>query len=340
MVPEAQPFRWGVIGPGNIAHRFADALAFVPGARVQRVYGRNVQRASEFAQRYQATCSATSDELLADANVDAVYIATPHAQHGELVRAALLAGKPVLCEKPLVPTLAEAEALVQLARERGVFLMEALWTRFLPAYERAGAWLRDGVIGELRSLNSNFCFSVPFDPATRLWNPALAGGALLDIGIYNLAVTRWALQQTHGGLCPELTGLEVSASIAPTGVDAAVQATLHFAGSVTAQFRCGFDAVSANAFELQGSQGCLRFPYNFWQAESVELIKGSQPPELTTAPFVGNGFEGEIAEAQACIRAGLFESQRMPHAESLALVTWMDAIRRQIGVRYPFESQN
>jgi predicted dehydrogenase len=132
--------------------------------------------------------------------------------------------------------------------------------------------------------------------------------------------------------------MDVSATIAPSGVDAAAQATLHFPGNVTAQFRCGFDAVSANAFELQGSQGCLRFPHNFWQAESVELIRGSQPPELTAAPFVGNGFEGEIAEAQACIRAGLFESQRMPHAETLALVTWMDAIRRQIGVRYPFES--
>ncbi len=340
MAPEATPFRWGVVGPGSIAHRFADALAFVPGACVQRVYGRNADRASAFAQRYRATTSATSAELLSDPKVDAVYIATPHAQHGEFVRAALLAGKPVLCEKPLVPTHAEAKALVQLARERGVFLMEALWTRFLPAYELAGAWLRDGLIGELRSLSSSFCFSTPFDPASRLWDPALAGGALLDLGIYNLAVTRWALQQTHGGVCPELNGMEVHAAIAPSGVDASVEATLHFSGGITSRLRCGFDASSGNAFEVLGTQGCLRFPYNFWQAESVESIRAWQTPELTAAPFAGNGFEGEITEAQTCIRAGRIESLRMPHAESLALVEWMDAMRRKIGVRYPFEPRH
>ena len=148
---------------------------------------------------------------------------------------------------------------------------------------------------------------------TASWNPALAGGSLWDIGIYNLAVTRWVLQQMNGGVCPEPVSIDVQAKIAPTGVDAAVTVTLHFPGGVTSQFRCGFDAASVNAFEALGSKAGLRFPLDFWQAEAVELVTRKEPAQRVEAPFVINGFEGEIAEAQACIRAGLAESPRMPH---------------------------
>ncbi|MFT7722179.1 MAG: Gfo/Idh/MocA family oxidoreductase [Roseateles sp.] len=325
-------FRWAVIGPGGIANRFADALAAVPGARLAAVFARDAAKGRAYAGRWQpadapARVTADLDALLADPAVDAVYVATPHSHHGGFVRAALAAGKPVLCEKPLVTTHAEGAELVALARERGVFLMEALWTRFLPAYAQAARWLRDGAIGELRAMQSSFCFASAYDPAHRQWNPALGGGALWDIGIYNLAATRWVLQQMHGGDCPEPEALDVRARLAPTGVDAAVEATLHFPGGVTSQFRCGFDAMSINAFEALGSRAALRFPRDFWQAESVELVRRKQPVEQVAAPFARNGFEGEIAEAQACIRAGLVESPRMPHAETLALLRWMDAIR-------------
>lgn len=326
-------FRWGVIGPGGIANRFAGALPAVPGARLAAVLARDAAKGEAYARQWQregeapARVTTQLDDLLADPSVDAVYIATPHSNHGEYIRAALLAGKPVLCEKPLVTTRAEGQALVDLARERGVFLMEALWTRFLPAYDLAARWLQEGAIGELRAMQSSFCFASVYDPLHRQWNPALAGGALWDIGIYNLAVTRWVLQQMNGGVCPEPVGLDVQATLAPTGVDAAVNVTLHFPGGVTSQFRCGFDAASVNAFEALGSKAGLRFPMDFWQAEAVELVTRHVPPERMAAPFAVNGFEGEIAEAQACIRAGAVESPRMPHAESLALLGWMDAIR-------------
>jgi len=333
MTPDDKPpFRWGVIGPGGIANRFAGALAAVPGARLAAVFARDAAKGEAYAAQWRqggATARVTTDvaDLLADPGVDAVYIATPHSNHGEYVRAALLAGKPVLCEKPLVTTRAEGQALVDLARERGVFLMEALWTRFLPAYEVAGRLLREGAIGELRAMQSSFCFASAYDPLHRAWNPLLAGGALWDIGIYNLAVTRWVLQQMNDGVCPEPIGLEVQAKMAPTGVDAAVNVTLHFPGGVTSQFRCGFEAASINAFEALGSQSALRFPTDFWQAEAVELVTRKAPVQRVEAPFVLNGFEGEIAEAQACILAGMLESPRMPHAETLALLSWMDAIR-------------
>ncbi len=334
MALENDTFRWGVIGPGGIANRFAGALAVVPGARLTAVFARDAAKGQAYADKWQpanapARVTTQLHDLLADPAVDAVYIATPHSHHGQAIRAALEAGKPVLCEKPLVTTQAEAQALVDLARARGVFLMEALWTRFLPAYDLAGQWLRDGAIGELRAMRSSFCFRAPYDPSTRLWDPALAGGSLLDIGIYNLAVTRWVLQQMNGGACPEPTRMDVHAVLAPTGVDASVEATLHFPGGVTSHFRCGFDASSGNDFEVLGSEAALRFPNGFSSTESVELLHRKQPVQTATAPFVGNGFEVEIAEAQACIRAGLIESPRMPHDETLALLRWMDAIRAQ-----------
>lgn len=330
--PTTPPFRWGVIGPGGIANRFAGALPAVPGARLAAVYARDAAKGRAYAEQWRgdgapARVMTTLADLLADPGVDAVYIATPHSHHGEYVRAALLAGKPVLCEKPLVTSLEEGQALIALARERGVFLMEALWTRFLPAYELAGRLLREGAIGELRAMSSTFCFSSAFDPAHRNWNPALAGGSLWDIGVYNLAVTRWVLQQMNGGVCPEPTSIDVAATLAPTGVDASVTATLHFPGGVTSQFRCGFDASSINAFEALGSTAALRFPVDFWGSEAVELVTRKAAPQRFEAPHVINGFEGEIAEAQACIRAGLLESPRMPHEETLGLLRWSDAIR-------------
>jgi len=326
-------FGWAVIGPGGIANQFAAALPAVPGARLTAVLARDAAKGEAYARRWQGEAEAPARvttvlaELLADASVDAVYIATPHSSHGDHIRAALQAGKAVLCEKPLVTSRAEGQALVDLARRQGVFLMEALWTRFLPAYEVAGRWLRESAIGELRAMQSSFCFPAAYDPAHRLWNPLLAGGALWDIGIYNLAVTRWVLQQMHDGACPEPVALDVQARLAPTGVDAAVNVSLHFPGGVTSQFRCGFDAVSANAFEVLGSRGALRFPRGFSYAEFVELDVPPAPVQRVEAPFARNGFEGEIAEAQACIRAGRVESPRMPHEETLALLGWMDAIR-------------
>ncbi|KQV50747.1 hypothetical protein ASC95_15465 [Pelomonas sp. Root1217] len=326
-------FRWGVIGPGGIANRFAGALAAVPGARLATVFARDAAKGEAYARQWQregeapARVTTALPELLSDPAIDAVYIATPHSNHGEYVRAALEAGKAVLCEKPLVTTRAEGQTLIDLARAKGVFLMEALWTRFLPAYDLAGRMLRDGAIGELRAMQSSFCFASVYDPLHRQWNPALAGGSLWDIGIYNLAVTRWVLQQMNGGICPEPESIDVQAKIAPTGVDAAVNVTLHFPGGVTSQFRCGFDAASVNAFEALGSKAGLRFPVDFWQAEAVELVTRKAPAERVATPFVINGFEGEIAEAQACIRQGLVESPRMPHAETLGLLGWMDAIR-------------
>lgn len=341
-LPADAPLRWAIVGPGRIAHRFAQAVQGMPQAQLVAVTGRDAGRAHAFAQCWQAPGQAAAwvapdlTTLLAHAGVDAVYVATPHSHHAGAVAAALQAGKPVLCEKPLVPHSAAALPLVALARERGVFLMEALWTRFLPAYAQVQTWLQQGAIGTLRSVHSSFCFHAPYDADNRVFNPALAGGALLDIGIYNLSVLRWVLQTVRGH-CPEPRRWQLQGLLAPTGVDRRVAGLLAFEGDVTASFECSVDSHSANALRIEGSAGHILLPHNFWQATRAELHVHGQAAQTVHTPFAINGFEGELAEATRCIRAGLCESPAMPHSETLATLRWMDHIRAELGVVYPFE---
>lgn len=329
-------FRWGLIGPGQIAHRFAEAVQRLPGMRLVAVAGRDAGRVQAFAAAWSAAAAPSVAALLARADLDAVYIATPHSAHGDAVQACLQAGLPVLCEKPLVPTLAQAQPLVALARERGLFLMEALWSRFLPLYEDIGRWLRAGEIGPLRAVHSSFAFRLNFDPAHRCFAPALAGGALLDIGIYNVALARWALEQTHG-TCPPLQALQAHGLLAPTGVDQRVSAQLIHEGGAVVQMFCAFDTEGDNSLHLLGEHGSITVPNNFWQGTRATLQRHHGQTLCTERPFEINGFEGEIREAVRCVRAGLVESPRMPHAESLALLATLDRLRAVVGVRYPFE---
>ena len=252
------------------------------------------------------------------------------------MRQCLEAGKPVLCEKPLVPNLAQGASLVELAARKNVFLMEALWTRFLPVYETVAAWLREDAVGPVRAIQSSFCFRAPLDPAGRHYNPALAGGALLDLGVYCVAMTRWVIQQT-AGRCPEPSSIHATGTLADTGVDERVSAMLTFPGGLSSQFVCGFDGSAENSLTIVGERGSIRLPSGFWGATEAWLERTGEPVLHEQAPFRINGFEYEIEEAQRCIRAGLVESPRMTHADSLAALRWMDEIRRQVGVRYPFE---
>ncbi len=265
-----------------------------------------------------------------------MYIASPHDSHADFASACLDAGKPVLCEKPLTPTLAQTRRLVAQSTGQRVFLMEALWTRFLPLYAQVAHWLQAGAIGELRSIHSSFCFQVPYQAHSRLFDPRRAGGCLLDIGIYNLAVTRWALAAAWGH-CPEPSSLQASGQLAPSGVDQHVQARLGFPGGVEASFTCAFDQASDNALRIGGTEGEIRVPRNFWEATAAELLQPGRPSQTAQAPWRVNGFEYEIEAAMQAIRGGLIECPRMPHAESLALSGWLDALRREVGVRYPFE---
>ncbi len=332
-----------IVGPGSIANRFAEAIAHTAGARLGSICGRDAARSAAFAARWAAPGgapprSATDIHALLEAGgVDGVYIATPHSHHDLFIEACLRAGKPVLCEKPLVVNRATAERLVALARSRRVFLMEALWTRFLPIYGAVGAWLDEGAIGRLRHIQSSFCFPTAFDPESRLFAPALAGGALLDTGIYNLSMAQWAVARATHQSCPEPSSIDASALLAPSGVDMRVMATLWFPGDVGVQFTCGYDCEGGNAMHLYGDAGRIVIPNRFWEARDAVLERPGKEPEIRRLPFRVNGFEYQLDEAMDCVRRGALQSERIRHEDSCAVIGWMDEIRRRIGVAYPFE---
>ncbi len=341
-----KPFGWAIIGPGPIAHKFADAVTRIDGTTLARIQGRDLARASAFADQWcpssavsgQSNSLATTDiaAVLNDPTVDAVYIATPHAFHVEAIWRSLEAGKPVLCEKPLVTDAVTAASLIALSRQRKVFLMEAVWTRFLPIYAEVRHWLQSNAIGALRSMQSSFCFNAPFNPASRLFDPAQAGGALLDIGIYNLTVTRWVMEAVLGR-CPPATQIHASAIIGPTGVDHRTTATISFPEGVTSQFVCSLDGSGDDTFRIFGERGTITLHRHFWSGTAATLAQTGAAPVTREQPWRINGFEGEIEEAMRCIAAGKIESALMPHEETRETLAWMDQIRREVGVRYPFE---
>ncbi len=335
-------FGWAIIGPGAIARRFADAVCTTHGTHIEIVQGRSLERTQAFAQTWtgNAKPSIRATESLADVlaspNVDGVYIATPHPFHAGAIHDCLNAKKPVLCEKPMVTDARKALELTTLARAQNTFLMEAVWTRFLPIYDTVSEWLRNNEIGAVRAMQSSFCFDAKFDPNSRLYDPALGGGALLDIGIYNVTVTRWAMQQAFG-ICPDLVAIDTRAMLSVTGVDRRLAATFTFANDVTSQFVCGFDSSAENAFHIYGERGTITIHAGFWQATRATLARSGGEPIQIDRPLLVNGFEYEIEEAVRCIREGRIESDRISHRETCETLGWFDRVRAQIGVVYPFD---
>ena len=332
----SRDFRWGLIGPGKIARQFAESLRVVENSRLHTVVGRNMDRARQFSLEHNVPAySDHHHEMLEDPAIDAVYIATPHRYHYQLVRDCLLAGKPVLCEKPLTVNAGETRELIELARNSGLFLMEALWTRFLPIYKDVKHWLDTGRIGAVTSLNSSFGFVAPRNLADRLLNPDMAGGALLDIGIYNLSVSQWVF-----GAQPE--SHRISATLGPSGVDEYDSVTLNYQGQRSSEYLCSFIQVLENAFTITGQYGSIRIHPGFWGATQATLFPGekadqSRRAETISRPFRATGLEYEIEAAQRCIREGLLESPDMLLADTLGTMVQLDALRRDIGLKYGFE---
>lgn len=322
--------RWGLLAPGGIAGKFADALSALPGHSLTRVAGRDFERAQAFAARFGAQAVATPEQLCADPEVDIVYVASPHSAHAEQSLLALRLGKPVLCEKSLTPDRASAEALCREAQRRGLFLMEALWTRFLPSWQRVSELLRARAIGEVQRIQSSFCFAPGYNPASRLFDPALAGGCLLDLGVYNLSLSQWAMQAAGQGA---VTRHEVDGVLAPTGVDQRVEATLHFEGGARAGFVCAFDGRSDNGLVIEGAQGWIRLPEHFSRADRLLWSGPDGAVHEEAHPFLRNGME---YQAQACAEAlaqGWLEHPTMPQADTLATLGLIDALRARLGAR-------
>ncbi len=326
---EGDDIRFGMVGHGHITGQFLGAIEVVDGADVAAVAGRNADRAKAFAQDQGiAAAYGSVGEMLQSEELDAVYICTPHPSHEEAAIACLEAGVAVLVEKPIAPNLEGATRIVRASRDAGVFAMEAMWTRFLPIYNVVRRWIDDGRIGEVRQVTASFGFAAPVMPEHRLFNPDLAGGSLLDVGVYPLTIAHW-LYGSH----PSEYG--VVARVGETKVDEIVSMAASYPGGGLAQLSCATVANLESSAVIVGTEGSIEIPV-FWAADRVILRAGGEK-ETEAMPHRANGFEYEIEEVVNCVRAGRTESERMPLSLSLEMAGLCDEIRARLGVVYPFD---
>ncbi len=329
--------RWGILGPGAIARSFATAIDALEGHEVTATGSRDPDRARAFnAERgYAAAEAGTYAQLARSEAVDAVYVATPHSCHFEHAALALREGKAVLCEKPLTVNASEAHALCRIAREHRVLLVEAMWTRFLPATRKVVRWLAEGAIGEPRRLACSFGFEAAFDRKSRLYNPELAGGSLLDIGCYPLSLAMIVFRQALIGA--EEVDVEVQAILAPTGVDRHCNITLGFPSGAEARLESSISRHTDHTAVIEGTEGRIEID-RFWRAQRAALYRGAKRAASVDLPFLANGYEYQALEVERLLREGALESPLLSHAESTSLLELMDEIRRLMAVQYPFES--
>ncbi len=318
---------WGIVGLGNIAGKFVSDLRLVPGAELVAVASRNGERAGDFAREYGARKAYGSyEELFEDPEVEVVYIATPHSFHRTQTLAALEGGKHVLCEKPLGISASEVVQMKALAAKKGLFLMEALWSRLNPCIQEVFHLVQKGELGRVAYLRADFSFpALDRDPAGRLLNPSLAGGSLLDIGIYPVFLAYLFLGTPKD--------IKVSAHFHTTGAEKQIGMVFDYEDAMALLYS-GFASRSEMKAEISCESGSAYLFPKWHQATKYRVEKGEDVHEVSR-PLDGNGYTYEIAEVHRCLREGKVESPLWSLADSMALHTLLDEVRERAGIRFP-----
>ncbi len=325
--------RWGIIGCGLIAPKFFQGLETTGEGTVVAVASKSILRAKLLQKKLGVPKAYGSYAKMLDREkLDAVYIATSHNYHFENAKLCLEHGLPVLVEKAFTRNAAEAEELIALARTQNLFCMEAMWTRFNPATTKLRELIAEGAIGEIKRLKAEFCVKMPPSIKTMPWNrmysPRLAGGALLDIGVYTIAYAGMVF-----GCVP--TRIGGSAKMAWTGVDKTSEYHLDFGQGLRADLAASFVEERPRFAVITGTHGIIRVPY-FSRTDKLTIIRASRAPEIIKCG--PSGFEYEIREVHRCLREGLTESPSMPLDETLGIMRTMDTLRSQWGMKYPGEA--
>lgn len=331
-----RPIRWGILATGKIARSFATDLALLPDARLVAVGSRTTESARRFTDEHGGRPHGSYADLLADPEVEVVYVASPHALHLEHVALALAAGKHVLCEKPLTVTVAQAEQMVALAGEHDRFLMEAMWTACHPVIRTVVAAVRSGRLGRPRHLHAELGFRVDADPGDRMLDPALGASALLDMGIYPLTVAHLLLGEAES--------LHATADLSERGIDLDVAITGRYPGGALATMNASMTSWSSRSASLATDLGRLDLTdfhhptaavFTPYAARGSDEDPGEPIDLLAEAPeALGHGYTHEILEVGRCLRAGLRESPLVPHAQTLTLMRQMEGLLGQVGVRF------
>ncbi|MGX1930406.1 Gfo/Idh/MocA family protein [Flagellimonas sp. 2504JD4-2] len=322
--------KWGIIGPGNIARKFASDLKLVDGASIMAVASRNLERAQSFANEYGiANVYDNYDALFASDTLDIVYIATPHNFHKNLAIRAMEHGKHVLCEKPLGINRSEVEEIIEVAKKHKVFMMEGLWSRFNPSIKKLKTLVDSREIGDVSYVYADFAFyGLDRDEKSRVLNLDLASGSLLDIGIYPIFLAYLIL-----GMPKEI---QASSNFHQNGTE--IQTSMIFEyPNAQAVLYSGLTSDSKMEAKISGSNGEIIVPPRWHEADGYTLVKQKEPQEVEL-PREGNGFVHEILEVHECLENNRLESSLWTHQNSLDLVELMDTVRRKTGIRFPFES--
>lgn len=324
-----EKIRWGILGCGKIAHKFASDLRLVEDAELIAVAARDHQRADDFARQHGAALSFASYEALVTCDrVDVIYVATPHGFHHEHTLLCLNHGKAVLCEKAFALNSRQVGEMIDAAKRNNVFLMEAFWTKFIPQYEKTVEIIESGELGELRMIQADFGFHAPDPKPQRIYDPQLGGGALLDIGIYPVFLAVSLLGRP----------IEVKAVMTPypSGVDEQIAMTLKFPNDVLAILSASFSTDTPVEATIMGTGGYLRLRDRFYNPVStIEVVKDRNPPKpVETHREGGFGYQFQTRHVSECLRNNLIESTVMSHADSLLLMETLDRIRETCGIKY------
>lgn len=320
------PIRWGILGAGAIAATVGADIAASPGSQLAAVGSRDLARAEAFARDNSvARAYGSYADLVADPDVDVIYIATTHGQHHEHALLALAAGKPILVEKAFTLNAREAREVVAFARERQLFCMEAMWMRMNPLVRRAKEIVDSGTIGDVLSVRAELCTRFEFDAAHRLFDLAAGGGALLDLGVYPIHFA-WLLLGRPDRV-------DAMGTLSPTGSDVTAGLQCGYRSGAVAQILTSAATRGVGAAEIYGTLGTLTLGPRIHRATTL-TVATADGEELTTAPMVGNGYGFQVAEVERCLRAGELESPLMPLDETVAILEMIDDVREQIGVRY------
>lgn len=324
-----EKIRVGIIGAGWIAHKMAQALAPLTNAEVIAIASRSKEKADEFADEYGIEKRFGSyEELVDDKDVDLVYIATPHSHHYPHAKLALEHNKPVLVEKAFTANAREAKELIEMAHTKGVFITEAIWTRYMPLSHKVKELMESGIIGEPRILTATLCYMM--ENKERIVRPELCGGALLDLGVYVLNFARMYFGT-------DIVRTVTNVHLGPTGMDLMESISLSFADGKMANLQSGALTLNDRQGIVSGTDGYIRVD-NVNCPELIEVYRNYELVERIERPAeMVNGYEYQVLECKRCLEEGLLESPMMPHAETISIMEQMDSLREEWGVHYPMD---
>lgn len=327
----AKKIRWGILGCGRIAHKFASDLPLTQYGQLAAVASRSRAKADKFAADHGGPVACGSyEQLCADPAIDIVYVATPHPYHAEHALVAIRHGKHVLCEKPIALNARQIRRMIAAAAKHDVFLMEGMWTRCFPAMVRLRKWLAAGRIGKVLAVEADFGIRFDVGPDHRILNPDLGGGALLDLGIYPVSLASMVFGQQ-----PETIVSIVHK--AETGVDDHAVITFEYPGGATAAIAASSIVRMKNEARIYGTDGMITVDNNFIHPDRLTLHAEGKQPKTLNLPFDGFGFHYEADHVHRCLHKGMRQSDYLLLDESLAVMQTLDKIRRQWKLKYPDE---